>query len=151
MHLLHDFEKTISVDSSRSKGEVAMDQSFRFLVIAAVTYLAFLSVIRLVLGSQYKAKSFLINIIGILTVFGGLLIGKYGNFLKLPVYIYVALPVLLTVLIPPLALKMKSDQTLKYLAFSILAVPVVHIFFSFLVGWDDFLPFIKIPSLWNIL
>lgn len=128
-----------------------MDQSFRFIVIAAVTYLAFLSVIRLVLGSQYKAKSFFINVIGILTVFGSLLVSLYGNFLKLPVWLHYVLPAVLTILLPPLALKMKSDHILKYLIFSVLAVPAVHIFFSFFFGWNDLTPFIRIPSLWQLL
>ncbi|MCX7773883.1 MAG: hypothetical protein N2376_12300 [Clostridia bacterium] len=128
-----------------------MDQSFRFLVMVAVTYLAFLCVIRIVLGSQYKAKSFLINIVGMITVYGSLLVTRYGNFLKLPVYLYYIIPLLLTVFLPPLSLKMKSDQTLKYFAFSILAVPIIHLIFSFFFGWGEYLPFLKIPSLWNIL
>lgn len=128
-----------------------MDQAFRFLVMAAVTYIAFLCVIRLVVGSQYKVKSFLINIIGMITVYGSFLIGRYGNFLKFPVYLYYVLPVLLTVFLPPLSLKMKSDETLKYLTFSLIAVPILHLCFSFLLGWGEFLPFIKIPSLWNII
>lgn len=128
-----------------------MDQSFQFIVMAAVTYLAFLCVIRIIMGSQYKAKSFLINVIGMVTVYGSLLISRYGNFLKLPIYIYYIIPVLLTVFLPPLSLKMKSDQTLKYLGYSLLAVPVIHLLFSFLLGWGEFLPFIKIPSLWNII
>jgi hypothetical protein len=128
-----------------------MDQSFRFIVITAVTYMAFLCVIRLVLGTQYRNKSFLINIIGMITVYGSFLIARYGNFLKLPAFLYYALPVLITVFLPPLALKMKSDQTLKYLAFSILAVPLIHFVFSFFIGWGEFLPFFKIPSLWNIV
>lgn len=128
-----------------------MDQAFRFLIMAAVTYIAFLCVIRLVIGSQYKAKSFLINIIGMITVYGSFLISRYGNFLRLPGWFYYVLPVLLTVFLPPLSLKMKSDQTLKYLAFSLLAIPVIHLCFSFLLGWGEFLPFINIPSLWNII
>ncbi len=128
-----------------------MDQAFRFLIMAAVTYMAFLCVIRLIIGSQYKAKSFLINIIGMITVYGSLLISRYGNFLRLPPWLYYVLPLLLTVFLPPLSLKLKSDQTLKYLAFSILAVPVIHLCFSFLLGWGEFLPFIKVPSLWNII
>lgn len=128
-----------------------MDQSFRFIVMAAAAYLAFLCVIRLVLGTQYKVKSFLINVIGMLTVYGSLLISRYGNFLKLPVYLYYILPALLTVFLPPLSLKMKSDQVLKYLGYSILAFPIIHILFSFLLGWSELLPFIKVPSLWNII
>ena len=128
-----------------------MDSSFRFIVMTAVTYLGFLCVIRLVIGSQYKGKSFLVNVIGMITVYGSFLITRYGNFLKLPAFLYYVLPLILTVFLPPLSLKMKSDQTLKYFAFSIIAVPVIHMFFSFFFGWGEFLPFLKIPSLWNVI
>lgn len=127
-----------------------MDQGFRFMVIAVFTYLIFLCIVRLVLGKQYRTKPFLIDIVGILTVFGSIVISKYNNLLKLPDFLRYVLPALLTVLLPPLALKMKSDQVLKYLVLSIIAVPFVHIFFSFLIGWGDLLPFIKIPSVWSL-
>lgn len=127
-----------------------MDQGFKFMVMAVFTYLIFLCVIRLVLGKQYKAKSFLIDIIGILAVFGSFILAKYRSFLKLPGFLVYILLFLLTVLLPPLALKMKSDQVLKYLALGVLAVPVIHLFFSFFVGWGDLLPFIRIPSLWTL-
>lgn len=141
---------TIKARELETRRDYALDQGFKFMVMAVFTYLIFVCVIRLVLGRQYKAKSFLIDIVGIVVVFGSFLISKYGNFLKLPGYLYYGLPVVLTVFLPPLALKMKSEQVLKYLALSILTVPFVHIFFSFFVGWGDFLPFIKIPSLWTL-
>lgn len=127
-----------------------MDQGFRFLVIAVFTYLIFLCVIRIVLGKQYKTKSFLIDIVGIVTVYGSFLISKYGNFMKLPAFLYYALPLVLSICIPPLALRMKSDQVLKYLALGILVIPFVHIFFSLFFGWGDMVPFVRIPSLWSV-
>lgn len=127
-----------------------MDQGLKYMVIAVFTYLIFLCVIRLVLGKQYKAKSFLIDIIGILAVFGSFIIIKYKSTLKLPEFLVYVLPFLLTVLLPPLVLKMNSDQILKYLVLSVLAVPIIHLFFAFFVGWGDLLPFIRIPSLWTL-
>lgn len=127
-----------------------MDQAFRLLVIVAVLYLVFLCVIRLVMGTVYKSKSFLINIIGIITVFGGFIFSRFGEYLKLPDYIYYIVPVLLIVLLPPLSLNMKTDQTLKYLIFFVLSVVLIHVLFSLIVGWKDLLPFIKIPSLWGV-
>lgn len=128
-----------------------MDQAFRFLIMAGITYLTFLCVIRLVMGSQYKSKSFLINIIGMFTVYGSFIISRYNNVLKLPGFLYYILLLLLTVFLPPLSLKMKSDQTLKYFAFGIVAVPLLHLLFSLLLGWGEYLPFIQIPSLWELI
>ena len=128
-----------------------MDSAFRFLIMAAVTYLAFLCVIRIVMGSQYKSKSFLINIIGMLTVYGSFIIKRYNDVLKLPGFIYYILLILLTVFLPPLSLKMKSEQTLKYFALGVVAVPLLHLLFSLLLGWGDLLPFIQLPSLWELI
>jgi len=128
-----------------------VDNAFRFLIMAAVTYLAFLCVIRIAMGSQYKSKSFLINIIGMLTVYGSFIISRYNDVLKLPGFLYYILLILLTVFLPPLSLKMKSDQTLKYIALGVVAVPLLHLLFSLLLGWGEYLPFIKIPSLWELI
>ncbi|MGI6083880.1 MAG: hypothetical protein ACOYIF_00385 [Acetivibrionales bacterium] len=128
-----------------------MDQAFRFLIMAGVTYMAFLCVVRFAMGSQFKSKSFLINIIGMLTVYGSFIISRYNGILKLPVILQYTLLILLTIFLPPLSLKMKSEQTLKYFAFGIVAVPLLHLIFSLLLGWRDYLPFIQIPSLWELL
>jgi hypothetical protein len=134
-----------------TQGGRTVDQSFRMLVMTAVTYMVFLLVVRTALGNQYKSKSFLINIIGILTVFGSFIIARYDDLLKLPVFVYYILIVLLTVFLPPLSIKMKSDQTLKYLAVGVVAVPLLHLFFSLMLGWGDILPFIPLPSLWDLI
>lgn len=127
-----------------------MDQAFRFIVMTAVAYLAFLCVVRIAVGNQYKARSFLINIIGMLSVFGSFIIIRYKEMLKLPAYVIYILVILLAVILPPLSLKMKSDQTLKYIAVGIVAIPVLHLLFSLLLGWGDILPFIALPSLWEL-
>jgi hypothetical protein len=128
-----------------------VDQSFRILVMAAVTYMVFLCVVRIAMGNQYKARSFLINIIGILTVFGSFIIIRGNEILKLSALVYYILIILLTVFLPPLSLKMKSDQTLKYIAVGIVAIPLLHLLFSLLLGWGDILPFIPLPSLWDLI
>jgi hypothetical protein len=125
-----------------------MDQGFRFLVLAGFTFLAFICVIRIVLGKQYRNKGFMVDITGILTVFGSFLTAGYGKAAGLPEYLRYVIPVALAVCLPPLSLRMNSGQILKYLALGILVTPVVHILFSLLLGWNDMLPFIAIPSLW---
>lgn len=127
-----------------------MDQALRFQVMAAVTYMIFLCVVRIAMGSQYKAKSFLVSIIGVFTVFGSFIISRYNVVLKLPDFLCYILVVLLTVFLPPLSLKMKSDQTLKYIAVGFVAIPLLHLLFSLLLGWGEYLPFIPLPSLWDL-
>lgn len=128
-----------------------MDQAFRFLVMAIISYMIFLCIVRIVLGGQYKGKSFLINIIGTISIFGSFILMRYNEAMKLPGFVYYILVVLLLVFLPPLSLKMNSDQILRFFALSIVAVPLLHLLFSLLLGWGDYLPFIHIPSLWELL
>lgn len=126
-----------------------MDQALRFIILATASYFLFLCVIRIILGTAYKAKSFRINLIGIVTVFGSFIIGHFGEQLKLPDYIVYIVPVLLIVLLPTLSLNMKTNQILKYLVFFLVSILLLHLLFSLLIGWNELLPFIKVPSLWG--
>lgn len=124
-----------------------MEQSVKYLLICAVTYIVFLCVIRIILGAQYKSRSFRVNIIGIITVFGNFILAKSQFFSRLPEYLHYIIPVLVVTLLPPLSLNMKTSQILKYLLFTILAALILHVCFSFFLSWNELLPFIKIPSM----
>ena len=125
-----------------------MNQTVRVLVMAAISYIAYLAIVRIAMGSQYKSKSFQINIIGILAVFGGFILKQYNGTINPPI-IYYILIILLIIFIPPLSLKMKSDQTLKYCAFVIVGILVLHLIFSLFLGWGDIMPFFPIRSIWG--
>jgi len=32
-----------------------------------------------------------------------------------------------------------------------LEAPLIHIVFSFFIGWKEFMPFLRVPSLWGII
>ena len=50
--------------------------------------------------------------------------------------------------LPPLALKIRRAEILRYLPMAILMAPAIHVFFSLFVGWHDYMPFpVYIPSL----
>lgn len=127
-----------------------MDLSVRFLIMAAISYIVFLGTVRIVMGSQYKSKSFLINIIGMLAVYGSFVLKLYKGSIK-PSIIYYILIILLLIFMPPLSLKMKSPQTLKYCALAIIAIPVLHLLFSLLLGWNNLLPNFPLRSIWDIV
>lgn len=127
-----------------------MNPAFKLLVMAAISYIAFLCVIRIVMGSQYKAKSFLINIIGMISVYGTYILKLYKGSIK-PTFIYYILIIILLLVLPPMVFKMKNDQTLKYLAFGIISLPILHLLFSLFLGWEDLLPFLPLPSISELL
>ncbi|NJN44765.1 MAG: hypothetical protein HC806_08640 [Anaerolineae bacterium] len=66
-------------------------------------------------------------------------------------WIYYPVPMLLTVLLPPLYFKMSRREVPEYLLLSFLSAPLVHLFFSFFVGWKDYMPFLEVPSLWELM
>jgi hypothetical protein len=79
----------------------------------------------------------------------GMVFARYGHVVfRLPWWIYYGLPALVTFLLPPLALKMRRAEILRYLPMAILMAPAIHVFFSLFVGWHDYMPFpVYIPSL----
>ena len=58
---------------------------------------------------------------------------------------------LLTVVPPPLYFRMSRREVLEYLLLSVLSAPVVHLFFSLFVGWKDCMPFLEVPSVWELM
>jgi hypothetical protein len=46
---------------------------------------------------------------------------------------------------------MNRRETLLYLILTALQAPLIHIVFSFFIGWKEFMPFLKAPSLWEII
>ncbi len=87
-----------------------------------------------------------------LVVVGVMLFGKYGaTTFGLPWWIYYPVPALLTILLPPCAFRMSAKRTALYLVVSAASAPVIHALLSFLLGWDEYMPFLRIPSLASLL
>ena len=43
-----------------------------------------------------------------------------------------------------------TAEALEYLVLAFLSSPVIHVVFSFLLGWKDYMPFIDVPALWEL-
>ncbi|NND15475.1 MAG: hypothetical protein HKN89_04045 [Eudoraea sp.] len=97
------------------------------------------------------AKLKLVSNLSFLVVIGGMLLGKYGAQIGLKWWIYYPVPLLLTVIVPPLFLKMNSKKTITYLFLSFLLAPVIHALFSFFLGWNEYMPFWRIPYMGDLL
>ena len=48
-------------------------------------------------------------------------------------------------------LNMNIKESLSYLMLTTLAAPVLHVLFSFFIGWKNYLPFIPVPSIWELI
>ena len=72
-----------------------------------------------------------------------MLLGKFGANLGLPWWIYYPVPMLITLVFPPVYFKMSKIEIVKYLAMIVISAPLIHIIFS-LFGWTNYMPFFTI-------
>ena len=57
------------------------------------------------------------------------------------------IPAALTSLLPPIVFRMAPAEIGKYILMAALVAPVIHVLFSFFLGWKEYMPFIPVPSL----
>jgi hypothetical protein len=123
---------------------------FPFMVLASL--LVFGLMVRLLLPRQeFRAKRIQIGLLALIVVVFGMLFGKYGATAGLPWWLYYPIPMLITVLLPPLVLRLNKQKTAAYLVLSFLSAPFIHVAFSFFLGWTEYMPFWKIPSVGSYL
>ena len=129
-----------------------MEAWIRFATFIIASYFVFGAILYFVLRRRHHAPRLArILGIGLVVIVGGMVFAKFGQNTGWPWWIYYTLPMLLTVLLPPLYFKMSRREVPEYLLLSFLSAPVVHLFFSFFVGWKDYLPFLEVPSLWELV
>ena len=122
--------------------------AWHFPVMILASLLLFLFIISIVIGkTRFKEQFRLVLLLSFLIVVLGMLFGKYGAQWGLPWWVYYPIPMLVTVLLPPILLKMNAKRTLLYLFLSFLSAPFIHVFFSFFLGWTEYMPFWEIPYL----
>ncbi len=122
-----------------------MNALWHFPIMIFFSFIIFLVVIRIVIGKKdYKEKQKLIIFLAIVVVVVGMLFGKYGANWGLEWWIYYPVPLLMNVILPPVLLKMNIKRTIIYLVLSLISAPVIHIFFSMVLGWNEYMPFWKL-------
>jgi hypothetical protein len=128
-----------------------MEAWIRFPIFVAASYVVFGAVLFLVLRRRGRF-GLLPRIlgIGVVVIVGGMVFAKLGQNTGWPWWIYYTTPMLLTVLLPPLYFKMSRREVPEYLVLSFLSAPFIHLLFSFFVGWKDYMPFVEVPSLWEL-
>ena len=117
---------------------------FPIMILASLGF--FFLIIRMIIGRQaYREKFRAIVILSIIVVVLGMVIGKYGAQMGFPWWIYYPVPMLMTVILPPLVLRLNRRNTIYYLIFSFLSAPLIHVLFSFFLGWTEYMPFWDVP------
>ena len=79
-----------------------------------------------------------------MVVVGGMVFARIGAQVGLPVALYYGLPAICTWVLPPVAFRMTRSEIVRYLPLALIMAPVIHLLFSSLLGWNDYLPFIPL-------
>ena len=132
-----------------------MPDIVRFFIFMAAAFLLFVAVLLFVTRKRTTTPS-AVSLLAIATivVVAGMIFARYSHlwFPTLSWQVYYGLPALLTLTLAPLTLRMSRAEIAQYVPMAFLMAPVVHIFFSLLVGWHDYMPFpIYIPSIAEFL
>jgi hypothetical protein len=122
----------------------------RFSVFVAVSFLVFVAVLSFVLRKRSPLPWPVVLALALVVVVGGMLFARWGQNSGLPWWIYYAVPAVATLLLPPVALRMSRREVATYLPLALLMAPVIHMFFAFVFGWPEYMPFIPVPSLSNV-
>jgi hypothetical protein len=120
--------------------------ALRFWMFVLVSLVAFVAILRFV--TRDRAQSVRVApVLGVaaLVVVGGMVFAKYGNNAGLPWWIYYTVPALATLLVPPLVFKFSRSELAWYLVLAFLSSPAIHVAFSFVLGWHEYMPFIPVP------
>ena len=126
----------------------------RFTVFTIAASGLFLAVLTVTIRGRAKKPDFtMLVMLTAIVVVCGMVFARYGHILfRLPWWIYYGLPASLTFLLPPVVLKMKRAEVIRYVPMAVLMAPAIHVFFSLFVGWHDYMPFpIYIPSLMALI
>jgi len=117
----------------------------QFLVYMAAALLVFTAVLALTLRRRGSRPVGTILLLSLVVVGGGMTFARvmYGR--GLPWWIFYGIPAALTLVLPPMALRMSRREFLLYGPLAILMAPAIHVVFSFCLGWHDYMPLFYVP------
>lgn len=75
----------------------------------------------------------------------GILFAKYGASFGLPWQVYYSVPMLATVLIPPIMFRLSLWRSAAYVTLALATAPLIHAAFFYGLSWADYMPFLQLP------
>ena len=129
-----------------------MTESARFTVFVLVSLVVFIAMLRLVTRHRvaHPPWAAVVAVAGVVVV-GGMVFARYGHNAGLPWWLYYTVPALATLVLPPATFRFSSRELVQYLVLAFLSSPAIHVVFSFLFGWHEYMPFIHVPSLRELM
>ena len=126
-----------------------MIEFFSLTVVSIATVLVIVSYVLGYKGNPSRLKTRDLIFLILLEIIC-MVVGKFGANINFEWWIYYSLPMLLTLFGPTIYFRMNKMQISKYLILTYVSAPLIHVLFSFFFGWKNYMPFIKIPSIWEI-
>ncbi|WP_433968847.1 hypothetical protein [Tunturiibacter gelidiferens] len=132
-----------------------MQDIARFLIFMAAAFLLFIAVLSFITRKRTgRPSAGLLLTLAMIVVVAGMIFARYAHLWlpTLPWQIYYGLPAFITLTLAPLALRMSRAEIAQYIPMAFLMAPLIHLVFSLLVGWHDYMPFpFYIPSVAELL
>ncbi|MEQ1487605.1 MAG: hypothetical protein ABL920_03860 [Methylotenera sp.] len=89
--------------------------------------------------------------VALIVVVVGMVFAKLGANAGLSPAIYYGIPVITALALPPFVFNMKKWEMLKYVTLTFISSPIIHIIFSAIIGWHEYLPFWYVPSISELI
>ena len=130
-----------------------MTDNWRFVIFILASSAVFASALLFVLRTRPERPFRRICVLTGVVVVGGMLFARYGHqYANLQPAVYYGVPASITLLLPIASLRMSRREALQYFPFAVLMAPLIHIVFSLVLGWHDYMPFpFWIPSLRELM
>ena len=130
-----------------------MTDHWRFVIFMLASSAVFAGALLFILRTRPERPFRRICVLTGVVVVGGMLFGRYGHlYANLWPAVYYGVPASITLVLPIASLRMSRGEALRYFPFAVLMGPLIHIVFSLVLGWHDYMPFpVWIPSLRELM
>ena len=123
-----------------------------FAVFVLASFVAFLALLRVIVRKRpVQPGSLSLLWVSAVVVVAGMLFAKVAANSGLPPWVYYGIPAATTILLPPVVFGMRRGEVAAYLCAASLMPAVIHVGFSLILGWKEYLPFWAVPSLRELL
>ncbi|MGY1424154.1 hypothetical protein [Lysobacter sp. A289] len=127
-------------------------EAWRFPILIIVSLVVFAVILRFVTRRRsIKPTPASVLSVSAVVVVGGMLFAKFAQNAGWPWWIYYTVPALVTLVLPPAVFRLSGQELWRYLVLAFLSAPAIHVAFSLLLGWHDYMPFLPVPSLQELL
>ncbi len=122
-----------------------MNEIEKFLVYMLFALIVFVLVLLFTLRERPKQPVFRIVLLSLIAVVGGMTFARITYGKGVPWWIFYGIPAFVTFVLPPIVLRLTKRELKYYIPIILLMAPTIHIFFSFIFGWHDYMPLFYVP------